>query len=177
GRRGLGRRLGGRGAARNAALTARPRAALALALAGAALIQPAQALLQKIADGLAELAAERIARLLAARRALSGGTALLSAGRPLAGCRSQPPGRRRSGRTAPCPFPSAWHRRRRDCRGCPASPDRSEGSPMALRSSRECRARPDRWRGPGLRWSSRVWARRGIRSAWCRGRWCPRRST
>ena len=33
--------------------------------------------------------------------------------------------------------------------------------PRARRSRRECRARPDRWRGPGLRWSSRASARRG----------------
>src|SRR5437867_8663740 len=77
GRSGLGRRWCGRGRALDAALAARPRAALALALA-----QSAQALLQEIAEGLAELAAERTARLLAASRALSAGAALLSAGRP-----------------------------------------------------------------------------------------------
>src|SRR6266487_3916615 len=70
-RGGLGRRRCGRGGALDAALAARPRAALALALA-----QSAQALLQEIADGLAELAAERTARLLVASRALS------AAGRP-----------------------------------------------------------------------------------------------
>src|SRR5438093_4051521 len=74
GRSGLGRRWCGRGRALDAALAARPRAALALALA-----QSAQALLQEIAEGLAELAAERTARLLAASRALSSSAALLSA--------------------------------------------------------------------------------------------------
>ena len=174
GRRGLGRRLGGRGAARDAALAARPAAALALALAEAA-----QALLQEIAEGLAELAAERTAGCWACRACPPAPPCCPPAAPAVrrAGCRSQPRCPRPSRRTGPCPSPSAWHRRRRDCRGCPASPDRSVGSPTGPRSSRGCRARPDRWRGPGLRWSSRALARRGTRSAWCRDRWCLRRSS
>src|SRR5215212_5314820 len=80
GRGDLGRRLGGRGAARDAALAARPAAALALALAGAALIRATQALLQEIAEGLAKLAAERTGRLASG---LSTSPALLPAVRPL----------------------------------------------------------------------------------------------
>src|SRR4051812_49661083 len=72
GRRVLGRRLGRRGAAGDAALAARPAAALALALAEAA-----YPLLQQVAEGLAELAAERTGRL---GSSLSTGPALLSAG-------------------------------------------------------------------------------------------------
>ena len=68
-RGGLGRRLCRRGRARDAALAARSAAALALTLAEAT-----QALLQEIADCLAELAAERTARL---GSSLSAGTALL----------------------------------------------------------------------------------------------------
>src|SRR3954447_8077634 len=68
----LGRCLGRRGTARDAALAARSAAALALALAEAA-----YPLLQQIAEGLAELAAERTARL---GSSLSTGRALLSAG-------------------------------------------------------------------------------------------------
>src|SRR3954462_10525616 len=76
-RHGLGR--GGRGLRRgarvkdDAALAARPAA-----LAGAALIQAAQAVLQQIANRCAELAAKRTSRL---RSALSVGPPLLPAGR------------------------------------------------------------------------------------------------
>src|SRR4051812_39623213 len=67
----LGRCLGRRGAARDAALAARPAAALA---------EAAHPLLQQIAEGLAELAAERTARL---GSSLSTGRALFPTGRPL----------------------------------------------------------------------------------------------
>ena len=51
-------------------------------------------------------------------------------------------------RTGPCPSPSALHRPHRDCRGCPAFPDRSAARPNGLRSPRGCRARPDRTARP-----------------------------
>src|SRR5438552_15227659 len=66
GRSGLGRRWCGRGRALDAALAARPRASLALALA-----QSAPALLKAIREGLAGLPAEPRARPLAPTRALS----------------------------------------------------------------------------------------------------------
>ena len=140
----------------------------------------AQALLQQVADGLAELAAEQIAGLAVGAAACPSYCRRAVPVPPWAPP-EQPAQAAEAGavlaRTGPCPSRAAWHRRRRDCPGCPASPDRSAARPTAPRSSRECRSRRDRRCGPGLRWSSRVSARRGNRSAWCRGRWCRRRSS
>ena len=84
--------------------------------------------------------------------------------------------RRRRARTGPCPSRAACHRRRRDCRGCPGSPDRFSAPTTDPTTPRECRSRRDRRRGPGLAWSSPAAARRGSRSCACRDRWCRRRS-